>query len=556
MGSRDTNLTKQLADELSKFYYDPLGYVMFCFPWTTDSSIQIVKLAEGPDDRNRIKAEERGEPPPSLVLTDADRQRQVAYRERFPNCKYGPDLWACDFLDDLGDQIVERGFDGRNAVDPIQYATASGHGIGKSVLVAWLVKFILDTRPFSKGVVTAGTADQLKTKTWAEVGKWHRLSLTATWFNYTSGRGAMALTHRKNKETWRCDAQTCREENSESFAGLHAASATPFFIFDEGSGVPDKIYEVRDGGTTDGEPMIFDFGNPTRNSGRFHSECAGKLRHRYRVRCIDSREVAITNKDRIQQWVDDYGEESDYVKVRVRGVFPSAGAVQFIGTASVEEAQQRELIEDRYSRLVLGVDVARFGDDESVIYPRRGDDARSFPPRRFRGLDLIQLSGKIIETVREFRLQGLEVVAIFVDGTGVGGGVVDYLRHLGYNIIEVQFGSSPVDSLMYRYKSDEMWGNMSDAIKTRLRLPGEQAESGNDLKQDLTMREFGYTLTGNKIHLETKKMMKERGITSPDLADALALTFAEEVAPTDVPAGLGNETSIVQAEYDPLDQTW
>ena len=539
---------RQMADELATYYSDPLGYVMFAFPWDSDLSISVVKLAEGPDDRNTAYAKAHDLEVPKPFLSDDDRRRQAGYRERFPDVEHGPDLWACDFLDALGAEIRERNFDGKTAVDPIQFATASGHGIGKSVLVAWLIKFILDTRPFSKGVVTAGTADQLKTKTWAELGKWHKISLTADWFNYTSGRGAMALTHKRHKERWRCDAQTCREENSESFAGLHAADATPFFIFDEASGVPDKIYEVRDGGTTDGEPMVFDFGNPTRNSGRFHEQCMGDLRKRYHVRCIDSREVAITNKTRIQHWVDDYGEDSDYVKVRVRGVFPSKGAVQFIGTGDVKDAQQRELFEDAQAQMVLGVDVARFGDDESVIFSRRGNDARSWPARRFRGLDNVQLAGRVIEVYRGYRVMGITVQGIFVDGGGNGGGVVDQLRSLGYPVHEVQFGGSPTDNQVYRYKSDEMWGSMRDAIKTRLCLPSDIEEHGNDLRQDLTQREFGYTITGNKLHLETKKDMKERGLESPDLADALALTYAEEVAPTmDGHYGAHNLVS----EYDP-----
>lgn len=127
---------EQLAIEIGKYYDDPLGYVMFAFPWDKYKPIQLVELAH-------------------------------PYAERFPNVKFGPDAWACEFLDDLGAEIKARNFNGHSAVDPIQMATASGHGIGKSVLVAWLIKFIMDTRPFSKGTVTANTAEQLKTKTWA-----------------------------------------------------------------------------------------------------------------------------------------------------------------------------------------------------------------------------------------------------------------------------------------------------------------------------------------------------------------------------------------------------
>tara|TARA_R110000824_G_scaffold146356_3_gene315137 strand:+ start:953 stop:2518 length:1566 start_codon:yes stop_codon:yes gene_type:complete len=514
---------EQLADAIAEYYDDPLGYVMFAFPWDTFQPIQLVELAP-------------------------------KYQERF-GCKYGPDQWACEFLDALGEDIKENKFDGHTSVEPLQYATVSGHGIGKSVMVAFLIKFIMDTRPYSKGTVTANTAEQLKTKTWAELGKWHKLSLTEHWFDYNTGRGAMNLTHKKNKETWRCDAQTCREENSEAFAGQHAASATSFYIFDEASAVPDKIFEVREGGTTDGEPMVFDFGNGTRNSGRFFEHCAGRFRHRYKVRSIDSRDVGITNKKRIKAWEEDYGEDSDFFKVRVRGMFPSAGSLQFISTESVEEAQGRELPDDKHAPLVLGVDVARFGDNESVIYPRVGFDCRSWPPRRFQGLDTVQLTGKVIECVREFRSLGMNCAGLFVDGGGVGGGVIDQLRALGYAPLEVQFGGKATNHKTYRYKSDEMWGNMKDAMP-KLCLPANNQLGGVDLKADLTQREFGYTLMGNKMHLETKKDMVARGIQSPDLADALALTFAQEVAPAVRPEGVGPMTQKVISDYDPLEERW
>lgn len=518
MASRDT-LDAQLADELAKYYDDPLGHVMFSYPWDADPSIQMVELQE-------------------------------PYRSRF-GCKYGPDVWACEFLDDLGAEIRERNFDGRTAVMPIRFSTTSGHGIGKSTIVAWLIKFIMDTRPFAKGVVTAGTEPQLKTKTWAEVGKWHKLSQTQHWFDYSSARGNLSLTHKQHKETWRCDAQTCKEENSESFAGLHAANSTPFYIFDEASQIPDSIYEVRDGGTTDGEPMVFDFGNPTRNSGRFFEQCVGNLRHRYKVRCIDSRDVAITNKALYQEWIDDRGVESDYVKVRVRGIFPTQGSIQFIDTGDVNNAMMRDVVLDRTAPLLIGVDVARFGNDDTVIYPRIGNDARSFPPVILGGYDSVQVTGKVIEEVRRFRDLGMVCAGLFIDGGNIGGAIVDNLRNLGYNPIEVQFGGGATDKNTYRYKSDEMWGNMREGIRSRLALPTRKHPGGERLYTELTQREYGYTKLGNKVHLESKDEMKERGISSPDLADALALTYAHVVAAA-LPLALATP-QVVLSEYDPLE---
>jgi len=528
MGLRDTTISPeaQLADAIAEFYDDPLGYVMFAFPWDSERSIQLVKL----DKR---------------------------YHNRF-HSEYGPDVWACEFLDNIGEEVRKRGFDGQNAVEPIQFSTASGHGIGKSVLVAWLIKWIADTRPYSKGVVTAGTADQLKTKTWAELGKWHKLSLTSHLYTYNTGRGAMSLARKGHEETWRCDAQTCKEENSESFAGLHAANSTPYYIFDEASAVPDKIFEVREGGTTDGEPMTFDFGNPTKNSGSFFENTQGKRRHRYITRCIDSRSVQITGKPRIKQWEEDYGEDSDFFKVRVKGEFPSAGSLQFIPTGDVLAAQQREVFVDKTAPLVLGVDVSRRGSDHCVIYPRIGMDARSFPPVRFRpssiGLPTIEIAGRVIEVVRRFRALGREVNGIFVDVSGgYGGGVSDQLRSLGYPTIEVEFGGTVINKETYRYKSDEMWGRMRAAIQTRLAIIDGYTALGQRLKEELTQREFGITKKG-QTHLETKEDLKDRlgEDASPDIADALCLTFAHEVAPLQTVLGGANEAvRFAKSDYDP-----
>lgn len=820
---------EQLMEALGHFYDDPLGYVMFAFPWDTEPSIQMVPLAE-------------------------------KYKHRF-NCKWGPDEWACEFLDQLGDQIRKRKFDGKHAVLPIQFSTASGHGIGKTVLTSFLIKFILDTRPRSKGMVTATTATQLRTKTWAELGKWHRMSLTSHLFRYSSTRDSMVLEHKDMPGEWNCQGVTCKEENSESFQGLHASNSTPFYIFDEAchddktdvmtrrgwvrfkdvreddllltpegwqkpaalhvshrkgkmleinkrglsisvtpnhkmygtshkgftrkieakdvthlmaprtvewsnaeypvsddqlildawyyseghliygkrkkngarkiygfgitnnedngitevierlglkykkhndqwlvydqdrgrayrergkgclkksppawmlslsrrqlrlflgvyvegdgyirgkrsiiytssprmakvlhamavlagynssltvrpikgqrkwvkdhwavssqdgyvitlsetgakvkltkdlfkeveydgmvycatvpagllltrrngtviwsgnSGVPDKIFEAREGGTTDGEPMTFDFGNPTRNTGMFFENCAGRFKHRYIVRTIDSRSVHITNKAKHQQWIDDYGIDSDFVKVRVLGRFPSAGSLQFIESNDVKEAMSRELVPARFSPLVLGVDVARRGQNSSCIAARRGDDARTFPIKDFKGYDAVQLSDAVIAEVLYYRGLGIEYAMIFVDATGVGGPVADILRHAGYRVTEVNFGNTSPDKT-YRFVSDMIWGRLKEHIKTRLVLPRLTDRMGPKIYSQLTQRDFGYTLSG-KISLESKDDMESR-VGSPDEVDALACTYFREIAPLHRPY---TNRKPVNDNFDPM----
>lgn len=508
---------EELTDQLSQFNADPLGYVMFAFPWDTDKAIQLVRLTE-------------------------------EYADRF-KCLYGPDKWACQFLDDLGREITERSFDGQHSVEPVRFSTSSGHGIGKSALVSMLTKFILDTRPFSKGVMTANTSEQLRTKTWAEVGKWNSLSITSHLWDYSSGRGSMSLSrrHPKYKGIWRCDAQTARPENSEAFQGLHAANSTPFYIFDEASGIDDKIWAARAGGATDGEPMSFDFGNPTRNSGYFFENTSGKFAHRYRTRHIDSRTVEITNKKLIKEWADDYGEDSDWFKVKVRGLFPSSASTEFIGRDAVLESMRRPLpIGSDKAPLIIGVDVARFGHDDTVIYPRLGDDARSFGFKRYNGLDTVQVVARIIETIQDFEKLNKKVSGLFIDGGMYGASVCDQLRALGYNPQEVYFGNVATDK-RYRYRADEMWGKLRDNL-TRLCLPNDPL-----LLSQLTQRQYGF-MTNGRITLETKDAMKDRGLDSPDVPDALALTYAMSVA-TPIDAMLAKPV-FVSHEYNPHESKW
>jgi len=548
MGLRDPKDVRTedevLADMMIKFSGDPLGYVMFNFPWDEEPSIQVVELAEGVEDH----------------MTTEDVDRRDLYRARFPGCKYGPDLWACDFLDEVGKGVRANKFNGSTPVSPLRFATASGHEIGKSALVAWLIKWIMDTRPMSKGSVTAVTDEQLRTKTWAELGKWHHMSMTAHWFKHSSSRGAMSLVHMdlRYAGTWRCDARTCREEKSEAFAGQHAPTSTSFYIFDEASGVPDKVYEVREGGMSSGEPMAFDFGNPTRNSGEFFENCRGKYAKRYVTRQIDSRHVAITNKEKIEEDRVAWGEDSDRFKVRWMGLFPDKGSVQLISEEDVDNAMTREMDgEEKHHRMVLGVDCARFGDDDSVIFPRRGRDARSFRPRTYNNLSTDQLVDRVAECFEEFSNLGMRPVAILVDAGYVGGAVVDYLQRRGYPAIGVDFGGRVSEPRKYRYKVDEMWGRMAEALPT-LFLPemsGEENDVAYRLRQELTQREYGLTMK-EQISLESKKELKKRGLTSPDVADALALTWAIDVATLieNADAGIGMMQSATQTnhDYDPF----
>ena len=502
----------QLAAENGEYIADPLGWVMWAFPWESDESIQLVELEE-------------------------------PYASMFPDFKYGPDKWACEFLDDWGKEIAKRGFDYKHAVKAIQMAVCSGHGIGKSTITAWIILFIMSTRPYCKGVVTSNTAPQLRTKTWAELGKWLKKCLTKDWFEYNNGQNNMTMYHKLHSESWRVDGQTCREENSESFAGLHAANSTPFYIFDEASAVPDIIHEVAQGGLTDGEPMMFAFGNGTKNTGRFR-EMFGSLKHRWNTRRIDSRSVKITNKEKIQEWLDDYGEDSDFFKVRVRGDFPDYGDMQFISSGAATEARKRTPHALAHQPLVMGVDVGASGSDKSVIRWRKGNDAKSIPALKFRGMDAMDLASEIARHANgstHTSMQKADVV--FVDVTGIGWGIVSRLRQLGINVVAVNFGGKSLREDCAN-KATQMWADMRDHLEADLAI-----EDDKELYDDLVSREYGYN-KDNQFLLEKKSDMKKRGLDSPDDADALALTYAEPLAP--IGESLVGTQSTGSDEFDPF----
>jgi hypothetical protein len=302
-------------------------------------------------------------------------------------------------------------------VKAIRMAVSSGHGVGKSTLVAWLVLWILSTRPHARGTITANTLKQLETKTWAQIQRWVKLAINARWFTVTE----RSLSYRFHPDTWACSIRTCRVENSEAFAGQHAADSTSFYIFDEASGIPDQIFEVAEGGLTDGEPMIFLFANPTKNSGKFYRAVFGDERNRWNSRTIDSRQCTLTNQQQIAEWIEDYGEDSDFVRVRVRGLPPNASDLQYIDSARVAAAQKRKPDYLPNDPLIVGMDVARGGNDATEICFRRGNDARSIPPIRISGeqsRDSMRLAAKLAEVLNT-TYAGIKPTKAFVDAAMV-----------------------------------------------------------------------------------------------------------------------------------------
>jgi hypothetical protein len=323
---------------------------------------------------------------------------------------------------------------------------------------------------------------------------------------------------RNQKEAWFATPQTCQESNSESFAGQHAADSTSFYIFDEASAIPDKIFQVAEGGLTDGEPMIFLFGNPTRNQGKFFRAAFGEERNRWIRFSVDSRTSRFTNKAQIDEWIQDYGEDSDFVRVRVRGEAPRAGSCQLISSDSVAAARKFKAVGHQGMPKIMAVDVARFGDDKTVIALRQGRKADILA--KLSGQDTVQVAERTIHLI------GLHNPdAVVVDGDGLGAGVVDQMRARNHNVFEFHGGATPRDPQMYFNRRAEVWGKLGDWLKAGAQIPDDA-----ELEVDLTGPQYGFSTKG-AIQLERKQDMKARGLASPDLGDALAMTFAVEVRP-------------------------
>lgn len=426
-----------------------------------------------------------------------------------------PRKWQAEILEEIGEKLRQGEIDTHSA---IQEAVSSGHGIGKSCMVSWLIIWAITTEVDTKGVVTANTENQLKTKTWAELAKWYQTCRYKHWFKFTAT--ALFSADPAHERKWRIDMIPWSERNTESFAGLHNKGRRVLVVFDEASAIPDVIWEVTEGATTDEDTEIVwvAFGNPTRNTGRFR-ECFGRFKHRWHRRQIDSRTVPGINKKQIQQWAEDYGDDSDFFRVRVKGEFPRSGNRQFISAEDVENARKRTAVVPHGAAKIMSVDVARFGDDKSVISLRHG--RKLLPLIKFRGLDTMQLSAEIAQIIIKTRPD-----AVFVDGVGVGGGVVDRLRQLGHDIIDVNAGSSPdkENKDTHFNKRVEMWDRMRQWIK------GADIPDDKDLLDDLIGIEYGFD-NKMRLQLEKKEDMKKRGLSSPDCGDAVSLGFYSHVMP-------------------------
>lgn len=422
-------------------------------------------------------------------------------------------------------------------------AIRSGHRVGKTAFLSWVIIWFMATRFPVKIPCTANTASQVHDVLWAELAKWHRRLVPELQAQFEHKADRYELKAAPNESF--AVARTARKEQPEAFQGFHSDNL--LFIADEASGIDEAIFEATQGVMAGRSARTLLTGNPTRNNGFFFQAFnrSRALWHPIHVPCSASTQV---DPAYIRDMATQYGEHNDIYRVRVLGEFPKQSSLQFIGNDLVDEAKAREPVVGLQDPFVIGVDVARFGDDQTVICFRKGRDARTHPPVKLRGADTMLVAGRVAEEYQRYRAD-----AVFVDGGGLGAGVVDRLRQMRVPVIEIQFGGKAdrhsigtgVDTASYANKRAEMWGNMRDWLK------GGSIPDDPELAADLTGVEYGFNVR-NEIQLERKEDMKKRGLASPDNGDALALTFAYPVMPNAHAGGAHAPASNVMSDYDPL----
>lgn len=400
-----------------------------------------------------------------------------------------------------------------------QLALKACKGPGKTTTLAWLAWNFLLTRPHPKIAATSISGPNLQDNLWAELSKWQQCSpYLLQEFELTSKR----ITYRRFPDTWFMSARTWaktadKQQQANTLAGLHADYVMA--LLDESGGIPDSVMATAEAiHSSAKESHIVQAGNPTHLEGPLYRACT-KSRERWEVITItgdpdDPLRSPRVSVDWARAQIQEYGRTNPWVLVNVFGEFPPASINALIGPDEIERAQQRNYTRDaiEFAARVLGVDVARFGDDPCVMYPRQG--LVLFEPLVARNLDSIQGAGWVANKWAQW-----DADAALVDATGGwGAGWCDNLRQLGRQPLEVQFAGEPFDK-RYFNKRTEMYFDACAWIREHGQLPVVP-----ELQADLTT--LTYTFKGDRMLLMEKSMLKTLLSRSCDHSDAFACTFA------------------------------
>ena len=445
----------------------------------------------------------------------ADKQNMKARLERY---KTDPNAFVVEVLGAFPDSWQRDAL--WAVVDNDRIAIRSGHGVGKSAFLAWVILWWMSTR-LGKVACTAPTAHQLRDVLWGENSKWYRKM--PKWF-----QAQLSLTNERlevvgaEAEAFAV-ARVSRKETPEAFQGFH--SENMLFIVDEASGVDNLIFEVGQGAMSTAGAKTILTGNPTRTSGyffdAFHKDRARW--HTIKVSCADAKNV---DPAFVQEMADKYGEDSSVYRVRVLGEFADEGDDTVIPLSWIESAIMRDIVVSPTQPVVWGLDVSRFGSDRTALCKRKGKSILE-PITTWQGKDLMQTCGLVMSEYKKLEnFTDERPQEILVDSIGLGSGVCDRLAEMGLPARGINVSESPSASDIYMRKRDELWFRAREWFQERdCKLP----EGCEELVGELSVPHYEFSSSG-KIKVEDKASMKKRGLRSPDIADAFCLTLAHETA--------------------------
>jgi hypothetical protein len=415
--------------------------------------------------------------------------------------KAEPDPWQIEAL-----RAIAKGH--------TRIAIKSGHGVGKSCMAAWTITWFANTRAPFKAAVTAPSSPQLFDVLWPELNKWFQ-RLPEGW------RRSWDLT--TTKISLKADAEsfitarTSRADQPEAMAGLHSDHV--LLVADEASGIDEAVYEAAGGSMSSPGAITLLIGNPTRNTG-FFWRAHSLERDRWFTMTVSSANSRRVSTDYVDEMQRRHGVDSNAFRVRVLGQFPTADDDTLIAAELVDSAMIRDVPLDTTQPEIWGLDVARFGQDSSCLIKRRGYVVTEMP-RRWRNLDLMQLSGAIKS---EYDICiGNRPALIVIDTIGVGAGVADRLHEQGLPILGINVAEQSSNKARFMRLRDELYVRMKEWLESRrVKLPRD-----DQLRDDLCGPRFVFTSDG-KLQVESKDRMRSRGMPSPDASDALMLTLCEQ----------------------------
>jgi phage terminase large subunit len=435
---------------------------------------------------------------------------------------FDPVKWAYEVLHFDADNWQKEAL--RDLVEKRFCAWSTGTGVGKSTCLAIAGLWFLSTRPFPKIPCTAPSQHQLYDVLWAEYAKWMRQSeLLTKMFKWTQTRIGL----RGHEEEWYAVARTSRpkpgEAHAEGLQGFHSGHI--LFEVDEGSAVADSVYSAMDGAFTSPESYGIIASNPTRRSGYFFKQIVDPEKSTYAVKFVSAYDAKMVTRASIDLAIKKYGEDSDYVRVKVKGLPPLVDFAALFSDEDTIAMHEREYIPTDSDYSVVSCDPARFGNDESVVYARKGSSVND--RLALKGMDTMQVAKIVLDVIYRHNAQ-----ICLIDVIGIGSGVADRVREElrkakhSCIVIDVNVAEGAVDDVQYANKRAEMYWHLRERIPT-ISLPFETTL----LDEELVAIRYS---AEKKILIEKKEELKREIGRSPNDADALGLLFYNEILRNDI----------------------